>query len=159
LVDRAIIDGSSPTPIQGSAGVVCGVTMVSPFLHWDPVIRIMAKSLSISEEEFPDFRNDMKGVSKRSFRKAMVQANRAKTNLDQFPDQIPVFFVSGEKESATMHKGHQVLAIKNPKSGYAWYPSLGHAWMVKDGQTQTELIRSFFLKEPFPPKLINHPLN
>jgi pimeloyl-ACP methyl ester carboxylesterase len=157
LIDRALIDGASAVPIKGSGGIIFGVTMVSPFLHWDPVIKVMAKSLDVSQEEMPNFRQDMKTVSRRSFRKAMTQANRSRLDMENCRIQNPTFFVSGGNESATMHDSHKALSGKIPGSGFAWYPGKGHAWLVSDSKSHIELIRYWLMNEPFPQKLALNP--
>jgi pimeloyl-ACP methyl ester carboxylesterase len=158
LIDRALIDGASAVPIKGSFGVIMGVTMVSPLLHWDPVIKVMAKSLDVKDDGFEDFRNNMKTVSRRSFRKAMNQANRARLDLENCQIKSPVFFVSGSKESPTMHHSHKVLAAKVSGSGFAWYPGKGHAWMVSDSDTHIQLVRYWLLNSTFPQLLVKNPL-
>lgn len=157
LIDRALIDGASAVPIKGSFGVIMGVTLVSPMLHWDPVIKVMAKSLDVKDEGFEDFRMNMKTVSRRSFRRAMTQANKARVDLENCQIKSPVFFVSGGNESATMHQSHRILSGKVPGSAYAWYPGKGHAWMVSDSRTHIQLVRYWLLNSTFPESLVLNP--
>lgn len=153
LIDKTIIDGASAVPIKGSAFVIFGVTLTSPFLKTNLMMKIMAQSLEIPDKEYASFENDIKMVSRKSFRKAMSQANRLKINLDKCSFSTPTFFVSGEKESETMHNSHSVLAKKLPKSECACYPAKGHAWMVSDVNTHIQLAKYWFLNEEFPAAL------
>lgn len=153
LIDKAIIDGASTEPIKGSSFVIIGVTLTSPFLKTNMMMKIMAKSLGIPEEEYASFKQDIKMVSRKSFRKAMTQANRLKIEVEDCFFTTPTFFVSGETESGTMHNSHRVLAMKLPKSQCAWYPGKGHAWMVSDVETHIQLAKYWFLNEEFPVRL------
>ena len=153
LIDKAIIDGASTEPIKGSSFVIIGVTVISPFLKTNIMMKIMAKSLEIPEEEYASFKQDINMVSRKSFRKAMTQANRLKIDVEDCCFATPTFFVSGETESGTIHNSHYVLAKKLPKSQCAWYPGKGHAWMVSDVETHIQLAKYWFLNEEFPAKL------
>lgn len=153
LIDKAIIDGASTEPIKGSSFVIFGVTLTSPFLKTNMMMKIMAKSLEIPEEEYASFKQDINMVSRKSFRKAMTQANRLKIDIDNCSFSTPTFFVSGETESETMHNSHRVLAKKLPASECAWYPGKGHAWMVSDVNTHIQLVKYWFLNEEFPTQL------
>lgn len=153
LIDKVIIDGASAIPIKGSTFVIFGVTMTSPFLKTNMMLKIMAKSLGIPNEEFASFKEDFKMVSNKAFRKAMSQANRQKMDLNNCNFKSPIFFISGETESETMHNSHQFLAIKTPHCECAYYPGKGHAWMVSDVQTHIQLVKYWLLNDTFPKQL------
>lgn len=150
LIDKAIIDGASAVPIKGSSMVIFGVTLTSPFLKTNAMMKIMAKSLGVPEEEYASFKQGIKMVSRKSFRKAMAQANRLKTDVDNCSFSTPTFFVSGETESETMHNSHGILANKIPGSQCACYPGKGHAWMVSDVNTHIQLTKYWLMNEKFP---------
>lgn len=150
LIDKAIIDGASAIPIKGAPFVIFGVTITSPFLKTNMMINIMAKSLKVPDEEFDSFKNDFKLVSRKSFRRALSQANRVKIDIENCNFKTPVFYVSGENESKEMHYSHQFLSKKMPNSECAYYPGKGHAWMVSDIKTHIQLVRYWFLGEKIP---------
>lgn len=137
LIDKAIIDGASAVPIKGSSFVIFGVKLTSPFLKTNMMMKIMAKSLGIPDEEYAAFKDDIQMVSRKSFRSAMAQANRLKIDIENCSFKSPTFFVSGETESETMHSTHRILSKKLPGSECARYPAKGHAWMVGDVSTHT----------------------
>lgn len=153
LIDRAVIDGANAKPIKGARGITFGVTLISPFIHNNAVIKVMANSLGVSPGELPAFRAGMKMVSPTSFRRAMTQANRQKLDTDHFSISAPTFFVSGQTESATMHETHKELTQKNPVCRCAVYPQKGHAWMVTDVETHIALVRHWLTGSMFPEKL------
>ncbi|MBP1673231.1 MAG: hypothetical protein H6Q25_1046 [Bacteroidetes bacterium] len=150
LIDKAIIDGASAIPIKGAPFVIFGVKITSPFLKTNMMINIMAKSLKVPDEEFDSFKNDFKLVSRKSFRRALSQANRVKIDIENCNYKTSVFYVSGETESNEMHYSHQYLSNKIPNSECAYYPCKGHAWMVSDIKTHIQLVRYWFLGENFP---------
>jgi pimeloyl-ACP methyl ester carboxylesterase len=153
LIDKAIIDGASAFPIKGSAFVIFGVTITSPLLKTNMMMKIMAKSLGIPNEEYAAFKEDIKMVSRKSFRRAMSQANRLKIDVENCSFTTPTFFVSGEKESETMHLSHRVLSKKLPESQCAWYRAKCHAWMVSDVNTHIQLVKYWLLSNEFPNQL------
>lgn len=153
LIDRAIIDGASAKPINGAGGIIFGVTLISPFIHNNAIIKIMANSLGVTPDEYPAFRAGLKMVSPTSFRRAMTQANRQKLDTGNFTVKSPTFFVSGQTESATMHETHKQLTQKNTGCRCAVYPQKGHAWMVADVETHIALVRHWLTGSMFPEKL------
>lgn len=153
LIDKAIIDGASAVPIKGSSFVIFGVTLTSPFLKTNLMMKIMAKSLGIPDEEYAAFKEDIRMVSRKSFRRAMSQANRLKIDIENCSFTTPTFFVSGETESETMHSSHRVLSNKLPESQCAWYPAKGHAWMVSDVNTHIQLVKYWVINDVFPVNL------
>ena len=58
----------------------------------------------VAEEDCRGFIDDLQRASRKSFRRAMLQANllRITANFDN-----PVFFVSGSKESKSIHESHK----------------------------------------------------
>jgi pimeloyl-ACP methyl ester carboxylesterase len=153
LIDKVVIDGASAVPIKGSSFVIFGVNLTSPFLKTNMMIKIMAKSLGIPKDEFASFKDDIITVSRKSFRRAMSQANQLKVDLKNCTFSSPTFFVSGETESQTMHNSHQILSKILPNSECAFYPAKGHAWMVSDIHTHIQLVMYWFLNDKFPIQL------
>lgn len=153
LLDKVIIDGASAVPIKGSAFIIFGVNLTSPFLKSNMMLKIMAKNLGIPDNEFASFKEDFTMVSIKAFRKAMSQANRQRIDLKNITFNHPVFFVSGEKESASMHNSHKIVSKQLPQSECAFYLGKGHAWMVSDNNTHIQLVKYWLLNEPFPEQL------
>jgi pimeloyl-ACP methyl ester carboxylesterase len=156
LIDKAIIDGASAVPIKGASFVIFGVKLTSPLLKTNMMMKIMAKSLGVPEEEYAAFKADIKMVSRKSFRRAMSQANRLKMDVENCSIKSPTFFVSGEAESETMHNTHRYLTKKIPDSACAWYPAKGHAWIVSDITTHIELVNYWLLNKEFPVQLTTY---
>lgn len=110
----------------------------------------MMQDDGVAEEDCRGFIDDLQRASRKSFRRAMLQANllRITANFDN-----PVFSVSGGKESKSIHESHKELARKNRLSNCAYYPNKGHAWLFSDIDTHIQLLRYFFQDEAFPDKL------
>ena len=114
---------------------------------------LMAKMMQengVPEEEYQLFIADLQRTTKKSFRRAMSQANMLKVNAI-FDN--PALFVSGEKESETIHQSHQMLAHKNTQSDCAYYPGGSHAWLFSDIASHIQLVKYFLLDDDFPEKL------
>jgi len=153
LIDKAIIDGASAVPIKGSAFVIFGVNLTSPFLKTNLMMQAMAKGIGIPQEEYPSFKQDIMMVSRKSFRSAMSQANRLKVDMINCDFSTPTFFVSGGTESETMHNSHYILSKKIPGCECTCYPGKGHAWMVSDVNTHIQLVKYWFANNVFPAQL------
>lgn len=152
-VDRVIVDGACHHPIKGYRKVIAMVYVMSLFKNTKIVAHLMTKMMQndgASEEDCRGFVADLQRASSKSFRRAMSQANVLNVGLS-FAN--PAFFVSGGKESETIHAAHQLLAKKNTDSQCAYYPDKGHAWLFSDIDTHIQLVRYFLQGTAFPEKL------
>lgn len=106
----------------------------------------MMQDDGVAEEDCRGFIDDLQRASRKSFRRAMSQANllRITANFDN-----PIFFVSGSKESKSIHESKKELARKNRLSDCACYPNKGHVWLFSDTDTHIQLLRYFFKTEHF----------
>lgn len=153
LLDRVMIDGASHQPIKGYRKVIVTVYVASFLKNTKFVTNMMAKMMQadgVSEQDVQLFIEDMKHTARKSFRRAMSQANLLRLNLNLVN---PVFLVSGGKESPSMHESHQLLASQNSQSDCAYYPDKGHAWLFSDVDTHIQLVRYFLQGTVFPEKL------
>ncbi|MGT2883460.1 alpha/beta fold hydrolase [Streptococcus ferus] len=153
LFDRVIVDGAAHQPIKGYRRVIAAVYFMSLFKNTKLTANLMTKMMredGVSEQDCQTFVSDLQSVSRKSFRRAMSQANLLHVNLD-FSN--PVFFVSGGKESETIHESHQLLAQTNSQSQCAYYPNKGHAWLFGDVESHIQLVRYFFQDGRFPATL------
>ena len=153
LVDKVIVDGAAHQPIKGSRKIIAIVYLMSLLKDAEFVARLMAKMMQengVPEEECQLFVADLQRATKRSFRRAMSQANilKVKANFNN-----PAFFVSGEKESETIHQSHQILAHQNAQCDCAYYAGESHAWLFSDIATHIQMVRYFLLGDKFPEKL------
>lgn len=116
IFDRAVVDGASPEPIKGYRKIVATVYLMSLVKNRKFVANLMTKMMQkdgVPEEVTRTFVEDLQRSSAKSFRRAMSQANLLKVHLE-FDN--PVFFVSGGRESVSMHESHQALAQKMGKA-------------------------------------------
>ena len=153
LVDKVIVDGAAHQPIQGSRVIIAMVYLMSLLKDTTFIAKLMAKMMQengVSKEECQLFVADLQRTTKKSFRRAMSQANMLKVNAT-FDN--PAFFVSGEKESETIHQSHQMLAHRNTQSDCAYYPGGSHAWLFSDIASHIQLVKYFLLGDDFPEKL------
>ncbi|MGT2907217.1 alpha/beta fold hydrolase [Streptococcus dentiloxodontae] len=152
-VDKVIVDGACHHPIKGYRKVIATVYVMSLFKNTKLIANLLTRMMQedgASEEDFRLFVKDLQRASRKSFRRAMIQANLL--NVDLKADN-PAFFVSGGKESETIHAAHQLLAKKNTDSQCAYYPNKGHAWLFSDVDTHIQLLRYVFQDDAFPEKL------
>lgn len=153
LVDKVIVDGVSHQPIKGSRGIIAIVYLISLLKNTKFIARIMAKMMQksgVPKEQRQLLLADLQRATKRSFRRAMSQANMLKVDAT-FDNRA--FLVSGEKESETIHQSHQMLAHQNAQCDCAYYPGGSHAWLFSDIATHIQLVKYFLLSDKFPEKL------
>lgn len=153
LIDRVIVDGAGHQPIKGHGKVIAGVYFMSYLKNTKLIAKLMTSMMiksGVPQEDCQLFIEDLQRSTKRSFRRAMSQANLLKVNAN-FDN--PTFFVSGGKESATIHQSHQLLAGQHTNSECAYYPNKGHAWLFSDVDTHIQLVRYFLQGAAFPEKL------
>ncbi len=153
LIDKVIVDGANPQPIKGYRKIIAIVYLMSFLKNTKVVANLLTKMMQedgVPAQDVQRFVADFQKVSRRSFRRAMSQANLLRLEL-QFDN--PAFFVSGGKEAETIHDWHRMLVQKNARSKCAYYPSKGHAWLFSDVDTHIQLLRYFFQNASFPEKL------
>ena len=153
LIDKVLVDGASPQPIKGYRKIIAIVYLMSFLKNTKFVANLLTKMMQedgVPAQDVQRFVADFQKVSRRSFRRAMSQANLLRLDL-QFNN--PAFFVSGGKEAENIHDWHSRLAQKNARSDCAYYPDKGHAWFFSDVDTHIQLLRYFFQNASFPEKL------
>lgn len=153
LIDRVIMDGTSPQPIKGYRKIIAIVYLISLLKNTKFVANFLTKMMQedgAPAQDVQRFVADFQRAERRSFRRAMSQANLLKLDM-QFDN--PAFLVSGGKEVETIHDWHRRLAQKNARTEWAYYPDKGHAWLFSDVDTHIQLLRYFFHNAAFPEKL------
>ena len=140
-------------PIKGYRKIIAIVYLMSFLKNTKFVANLLTKMMQEDGAPVQDvqrFVADFQRAERRSFRRAMSQANLLRLDL-QFDN--PAFFVSGGKEAETIHDWHRMLAQKNARSECAYYPDKGHAWLFSDVDTHIQLLCYFFQNAAFPEKL------
>lgn len=153
LIDRVVVDGASPQPIKGYRKIIAIIYLMSFLKNTKFVANLLTKMMQKDGAPVQDVQNfvaDFQRSERRSFRRAMSQANLLRLDL-QFDN--PAFFVSGGKEAETILDWHHRLADKNARSECAYYPDKGHAWLFSDVDTHIQLLGYFFQGATFPEKL------
>lgn len=153
LIDKVIVDGASPQPIKGYRKIIAIVYLMSFLKNTKFVANLLTKMMKEDGAPVQDVQHfvaDFQRSERRSFRRAMTQANLLRLDL-QFDNSA--FFVSGGKEAEAIHNWHRRLADKNARSECTYYPDKGHAWLFSDVDTHIQLLRYFFQGATFPEKL------
>ena len=97
LVDKVIVDGAAHQPIKGSRVIIAMVYLMSLLKDTTFIAKFMAKMMQengVSKEECQLFVADLQRTTKKSFRRAMSQANMLKVNAT-FDN--PVFLSQAKK--------------------------------------------------------------
>lgn len=130
LLESVIVDGAGVLPVPGLAFMKVGLRLLQPFLHTEPIIRMIAQwMVRIPEEEYEDFKNGMLAAHPASFTHSILQANQMgqPPGLQHAPCRV--LFVAGENEPGTTHQSNAMLAELMPEALSRVVLGVGHGWM------------------------------
>ena len=154
LVDHAIVNSASLRAIPGMGLTNMLVKMYSPFKNTDVLIRANMKSLGVSEQYFPQFRQDTRQITTTAL-VHILSANadyRLPANLEKVTS--PVLVVIGQKEYKVMYESARdlVRALPNAKGNVAQGRS--HNWSLEAPELYAQMIRAWITGQPLPPELL-----
>lgn len=149
LVDHAIVDGASATPIPGAFLLKTGVRLISPFLHASTVIRAVASALKIDAAGLENFTRDLKAVDRVSFARAFSQAN-SRLPLDGLEkQQHKVLFLAGEQEFGVVDSNKRLAHAMAHAASMA-VPGVNHGWLAQLPELHIQLTKAWLQGAPLP---------
>ena len=153
VIDCAIVDGAGIIPIRGVTAIKLGVTVLSPFIHSNLVIKAIASGVGIQKEAMKNFSRDMKMASPASFRRAFCQPNDMTLPPGMDKVTTPTLFVCGEKEARETAESNRKLAALMPNAACRVAPKLGHGWLAQNPDLHIEMVRACLEGKNLPPEL------
>jgi pimeloyl-ACP methyl ester carboxylesterase len=152
LLDRVLIDGAAAIPWRFGPLLARGAALVSPAMHSLPFMRLVAWSLSIKQDRWPDFCREFRLVDPGSFRRSVRHALAARLRNFDFPG--PVLLVAGRHDIGATRVSNATLARALPNAS-AWYaPGTFHAWAGTNPDLHRAMVRAFVTGEPLPDGLL-----
>lgn len=155
LVDRAIIDGAGVVPIGIAPIMKLGFRLIAPIVKTNSIIRLMAKTLNLPEEEFADFENDMRAISALSFRRSWSQALDLRSPPGLENVSCPSLFVAGENELNETHQSNRMLAKMMPRAQCRMAPNMGHGWLTEASELHCRMVCAWINDQSLPSELLN----
>ena len=155
LVDHAMISAPAFGPMP--AHLLLLVRLLAPLTTRDFVINQSAKTLGVSDEDMPDFRQNQKRLTG-----PMVHQINNAIHTFSIPQSlkavdVPVLAMVGEKElKINYHAAAQVVATMPHAIGRV-APGGGHAWNGENPGLFNQTLRAWFNDEPLPQSLLPLP--
>jgi len=154
-VDHAIIDGAA-VKVSSVAAMKFGISLVSPFLRFEPVIRFLARTIGVPADGYPAFRDDLRAASPRAFSHAFGQALELSCPANLARLRNPTLLVAGGKELHSTHEGIRRMEALMPQAYAAIVPGYGHGWVGAATALHCQMVRAWVGDGPLPAEL--HPL-
>jgi pimeloyl-ACP methyl ester carboxylesterase len=131
-----------------------GFRILQPFLHTNFVIKTIARSMKIPDEDYDGFKQGMLAMSPRSFTRSFLQANSMRQPPGLEEVACPVLFVAGEREPKAVKRSHVILAETMPNAQNRVVPGMGHGWLAEAPDLHIRVVRAWVRDEPLPPELL-----
>jgi pimeloyl-ACP methyl ester carboxylesterase len=129
LLDHVIVDGCGvvPSPIAGPMKI--GVSVISPFLRFAPVARLIGRAFGVTPGDgLDDFAAQMQAVDARSFRRAFADANDMGLTPALLAAPCPTLLVAGERELKHVRASNRLLSERMPHAEARMMPDASHGW-------------------------------
>lgn len=156
MVESAVIDGAGIFPIKHKKLVESGVKIISPFIKFELLTKMLSKSIGVSDANYNNFRKDIISVNKNAFSKAFCDANDQSepANFDKI--QTRTLFVAGEREPDAVKLSNNYLANKISNGESYLMPNEGHGWLAKNSEVHVEMVLSWLEYKFLPKQLIKN---
>ena len=129
LLDRVIVDGCGAvrSPLAGPMKI--GVSVISPFLRFAPVARLIGRAFGVSLGDGLDaFVAQMQAVDARSFRRAFADANDMRITPRLLAAPCPTLLVAGERELKHVRASNRLLSERMPHAEARMMAGASHGW-------------------------------
>lgn len=128
LLERVLIDGAGVLPWLGRIPFLAGIALITPFLHTQPVIGMLSRSVGrIPEAD----QAEMRIASRRAFFRSYRDALSLRLTSAQTKAACPTLLVAGELEKP-VRRSNAALAELMPNAAARFVPRLGHGWLGTD---------------------------
>ncbi len=148
-VDHVVIDGAA-VKMGSVAAMKFGIRLVAPFMHFEPVIRLLAQAIGVPEEGYAGFRADIRAASPRAFSRAFGQALELCTPANLTHLRNPTLLVAGGNELHATHEGIRLIEQTMPRAYAALAPGVGHGWVATASKLHCQMVRAWINDAPLP---------
>jgi pimeloyl-ACP methyl ester carboxylesterase len=160
LLDHVIVDGCAavPSPIIGPLKV--GVSLVSPFLRFGLVARLIGRTFGVRPgPDLDAFAAQMRAVDARSFRRAFADANEMLITAALLAAPCPTLLVAGERELNHVRGCNRLLAERMPHAEARMMPGAGHGWgPAHHPDVHRRMVATWIKDQPLPGELVEETL-
>jgi pimeloyl-ACP methyl ester carboxylesterase len=153
LLDRVVIDGCGALPAWWVGLTKLGVGVVSPFVHRQPVIHVIARVVGIAPSGIDRFSTDLRAASPKAFRRAFAEANSIRISPEEVSASNPTLFVAGEREPTIVRASNAALAALMPNALARFAPGRGHGWLAVDPELHYRMVEAWIEGQELPAEL------
>ncbi len=148
LLDRVVLDGAGGIRWRFAPLLVALAAAASPFIHTRPVLRMIARALSIKPDRRDQFYREFRMLDRRSFARAARHALGVRLRNTTF--RGPVLLLAGAREIGAARVSNATLARLLPEAS-AWYlPGSWHAWVGTNPDLHRATVAAFLRGRPLP---------
>jgi pimeloyl-ACP methyl ester carboxylesterase len=156
LLDRVIVDGCGviPGPITGPMKI--GVSVISPFLRFAPVARLIGRAFGVTPGKALDaFVAQIQAADARSFRRAFADANDTRLTPRLLAAPCPTLLVAGERELKQVRASNRLLAERMPHAEARMMPGASHGWgPAQFPEIHLRMVEAWIGGRPLPAELV-----
>lgn len=153
LLDRVVIDGCGALAAWWVGLTKLGVALLSPVVHRQPVIDLIARAVGIAPSGREQFATDMRAVSPRAFRRAFAEANSIRISPEEVTAPSPTLLVAGEREPSIVRASNAALAALMPNAVARFAPGRGHGWLAVAPDLHYRMVEAWIKGQELPAEL------
>jgi pimeloyl-ACP methyl ester carboxylesterase len=150
LVDHAIVDGAGVLPLPCLPLMKVGLPILKPFLHTNFVIKTIARSFKIPNDDYDEFKHGMLAMSPSSFARSFLQAIAMRQPAGLQEVVCSVLFVSGENDPRAVKQSNVMLAEIMPNAQSRMSLGMGHGWLAQAPALHVRMVRAWVEDRPLP---------
>jgi pimeloyl-ACP methyl ester carboxylesterase len=156
LLDHVVVDGCGALPSRLTGPMKVGVSVISPFLRFAPVARLVGRAFGVQPGDgLDDFVAQMQAVEPRSFRRAFADANDTRITPSLLASPCRTLFVAGERELGHVRASNRLLAQQMSRARARMVPGANHGWgPAQYPDLHRRMIVAWLEDQPLPDALV-----
>jgi pimeloyl-ACP methyl ester carboxylesterase len=154
---RVIVDGCASVGSPFIGPMKIGVSLVSPFLRFAPVGRLIGQAFGVRPgADLDAFATQMQAVDPGSFRRAFADANDVRISPALLAAPRPILFVAGERELKHVRGANRLLADHMPRAEARVMPGAKHGWgPAQYPDVHRRMVVAWIAEQSLPDELID----
>jgi pimeloyl-ACP methyl ester carboxylesterase len=153
VVDHAIMSGVTTLPLPGAGMMGIMGYLMAPLIKTDLMVRANAKMLRVPPENYDEYRQNVKLMSRQGFLGASAAAGGFRMPPAYASVAVPTLVVAGAREHNLMRQSMAQLVATMPHVEARIVPNVGHGWNGEAPELFSRMIRAWISDAPLPDEL------